>query len=231
MAEENKTKSKWLPLESNPDVLNTYAHNLGLSARWAYTDVFGLEPDLLAMVPQPVASVLFLYPISDNNEKYKVEEARKEQQIIPSDIVFYKQTISNACGTIGVLHSLANSLDAADIGGSLKGLFEKSKNKSPEERAKLLEEDDALAEAHKSAGEAGQTRAPRPEEDVKLHFICYVQRNGRLYELDGRMASPIDHGPSNNLLGDSAKVIKKYMQLDPNETQFNVIALSVNQGL
>ena len=63
------------------------------------------------MVPQPVVSVLLLYPITANNEAYRKEQAQKEEQIIPSDLIFYKQTISNACGTIGLLHSLANSLD------------------------------------------------------------------------------------------------------------------------
>ncbi|CAG8653663.1 8325_t:CDS:2 [Paraglomus occultum] len=229
MTEETKKKSKWLPLESNPDVLNEYAHKLGLSRSWAYTDVFGLDQELLAMVPQPVASVLLLYPITANNEKYRKQQAQKEGQIISSDLIFYKQTISNACGTIGLLHSLANSLDVSQVNGPLKSLIEKTKDASPEERAKILEEDDGLAEAHKSAGEAGQTRAPRPDEDVKLHFICFSQKNGRLYELDGRNSAPIDHGPTTNLLEDSAKVIKKYMELDPTETQFSVIALSASQ--
>ncbi|CAG8515618.1 247_t:CDS:2 [Paraglomus brasilianum] len=229
MTEQTKRKSKWLPLESNPDVLNEYAHKLGLSPSWAYTDVFGLDSELLAMVPQPVVSVLLLYPITANNEAYRKEQAQKEEQIIPSDLIFYKQTISNACGTIGLLHSLANSLDTIQVDGPLKSLIEKTKDASPEERARVLEEDNALAEAHQSAGEAGQTRAPRPDEDVKLHFICFSQKNGRLYQLDGRNSSPIDQGPVTNLLEDSAKIIKKYMELDPTETQFSVIALSGRQ--
>lgn len=41
---------QWLPLESNPDVLNGYAWKLGLSETFAFHDVYGLEPDLFAMV-------------------------------------------------------------------------------------------------------------------------------------------------------------------------------------
>ena len=47
------------------------------------------------------------------------------------------------------------------VDGPLKSLIEKTKDASPEERARVLEEDNALAEAHQSAGEAGQTRVIR----------------------------------------------------------------------
>jgi ubiquitin carboxyl-terminal hydrolase L3 len=40
----------WLPLESNPDVLNPFVHRLGLPPDWGFADVFGLDPELLCMV-------------------------------------------------------------------------------------------------------------------------------------------------------------------------------------
>lgn len=43
----------WLPLESNPDVLNGYAWKLGLSDTFAFHDIYGLDPDLLGMVRVP----------------------------------------------------------------------------------------------------------------------------------------------------------------------------------
>jgi len=40
----------WLPLESNPEVLNPFVQRLGVSGDWGFADVFGLDPELLMMV-------------------------------------------------------------------------------------------------------------------------------------------------------------------------------------
>ncbi len=42
MAEPKKSK-KWVPLESNPEVLNTFAQGLGVKQPFSFTDVLGLD--------------------------------------------------------------------------------------------------------------------------------------------------------------------------------------------
>ena len=44
--------AQWLPLESNPEVIEAYLRRLGLPETACFHDVYGLEPDLLAMVRQ-----------------------------------------------------------------------------------------------------------------------------------------------------------------------------------
>lgn len=58
-----------------------------------------------------------------------------------------KQTIGNACGTIGILHSLANNLDVLKIekDSTLAKYFAETQNKTPKERAELLEKLHTLA--------------------------------------------------------------------------------------
>ena len=49
--------SPWLPLESNPEVFTQFAHSVGLPSDWGWHDVYGLDDELLAMVPQNLASI------------------------------------------------------------------------------------------------------------------------------------------------------------------------------
>lgn len=74
----------------------------------------GFDPELLAMIPRPVQAMIFLFPITEAYEKFKDEEEAhllKCEQSISPDVVFFKQTISNACGMMALLHSVASSDD------------------------------------------------------------------------------------------------------------------------
>ena len=44
-----------------------------------FHDIFGFDPDLLAMVPTPCHAVLLLFPITDASEKAKDAEAAEIQ--------------------------------------------------------------------------------------------------------------------------------------------------------
>ena len=45
-------------------------------------------------------------------------ERGPKQEAAEQDVYFMKQTISNACGTIGLLHAVGNNLDELSTGAS-----------------------------------------------------------------------------------------------------------------
>ncbi|KAF2585122.1 hypothetical protein F2Q70_00034464 [Brassica cretica] len=128
---------------------------------------------------------------------------------------------------------------------------------TPMERARFLENDSQIEDAHSVAVTAGETPAT---DDADTHFICLAcvdgskfshqpkkDQNtesfkhtsisvlnhiayyaGELYELDGRKAGPISHGASSpaTLLKDATKVMKRFIEKNPDTLNFNVIAIS-----
>ena len=144
------------------------------------------------------------------------------------DLFFTQQTIGNACGTIGLIHSLANCLDDAELGdGVFKSTIKTLLPLKPEDRASALERSDEFAKVHESAAVQGQTAAPSPDDDVDLHFVCFVAKEGHVYELDGRNPRPINHGPvgaGSTFVLDAAKIIQKVMALTPDAHNFTILA-------
>ncbi|KAK9865383.1 hypothetical protein WJX84_002842 [Apatococcus fuscideae] len=228
---------RWLPLESNPDVLNSFAKGLGFdTSAYAFCDIFGLDEELLAMVPQPVLAVLLLFPVTDRTEaarKAEDKELRDQAVSVPSDIFYMKQTIGNACGTIGLLHAIGNSQDRIKLepASFLQSFLAQTARMTSAQRGDYLEnppEDGPdIDKAHEAAANDGSTAPPRPEDEVNLHFVALVQKHGKIWELDGRKAFPIDHGPSSpdSLLSDAAKVAQRFMS-QSDSLSFNLIALA-----
>ncbi|CAJ1943282.1 unnamed protein product [Sphenostylis stenocarpa] len=230
--DERPSAKRWLPLEANPDVMNQaislllfpyhsakcFNHSFNYDLEEAECcDVFGLDEELLEMVPKPVLAVLFLYPITA-----KTEEERMQQENEKSKVYFMKQTVGNACGTIGLLHALGNITSEVKLveGSFFDKFFKSTASMDPLQRAVFLENDKDMEVAHSVAASAGDTVA---SDNVDTHFICFACQ---LYELDGRKLGPISHGACSpiTLLKDSAKVIQSMIQKNPDSLNFNVVA-------
>lgn len=182
---------KWVPLESNPELFTNWCSSMGMdTSKYAFHDIYGTDPDLLAMVPQPVAAVLLLFPITQAMEELRQAENAASQPAPPSsDILWFKQTIGNACGTIGLLHALANSSASSSVkpGSPLDNLFKRARaTQDVDERADILVNSKELQTAHEATASQGQSQAPEDLDNVILHFVCFVRdKEGELVELDG----------------------------------------------
>ncbi|GIY67513.1 ubiquitin carboxyl-terminal hydrolase isozyme L3 [Caerostris darwini] len=220
---------KWLPMESNPEVMNNFLETLGVPTVFGISDIISLDDELLQLVPSPVFAVLLLFPISEKYEEYckKQEELAKGKEW-DKDVYFMFQTIRNACGTMALIHSIANNADKLDLkpDSVIKKFIDQSKSLSPKEKASLLEQSNEISTAHEISAEQGQTETPGLDEKCNLHFITFVNVNSQLYELDGRKLYPILYGPtsSETFLNDAAKICKEYMQRDPENLNFTALS-------
>jgi len=73
--------------------------------------------------------------------------------------------------------------------------------------------------------EAGETEV---ETTVNTHFIAFIQKGGFIYELDGVKSFPINHGECKpeELLPKACNVIKEFMDRDPDEIKFTLLAVA-----
>ena len=188
------------------------SYKLGLSREYSFTDIWSLEEEDLEFIPKNVAAVVFLFPADD---------IPQDQGSNVSDLVFIKQTIPNACGTIALLHALTNNAEIVDANSDF--IFDLVKL-DPSERPQFLEKSSKLKEIHSSFAVQGQTIGE--EVQTNLHFVCFIQRNGIIYELDGRLKGPKEVSKVNkSLLVDSCHYIKQVMLKDPKEVNFTTLAL------
>lgn len=181
------------------------AHKLGLSTDFKFYDVYSLtEPSLLSLVPRPVLALLVIFPWTPSWHANRVtEDAEKgpyEGKGPEEPVVWFKQTIGEACGSIGLTHCLLNGPAREHIspGSLISRLREQAIPLGMEDRAKLLYDSKEFEEAHQSVAELGDTIPPSIEDaenaDGLGHFVAFVKENGRLWELEGNRKGPLDRG-------------------------------------
>jgi len=181
---------KWYPLESNPDTINKYAESLGLNLKeYCFQDVLCLEDWALEMIPKPIASILFLYPLSSDDSKEII--GSKSSSSYPP--FYMKQLIENSCGTIALLHSIINAqisgYDIIEEKSYFQNFINNIDKLNPNEIGEYLVNDEVIDTFQHAASAQGQSAQVSINEDVDTHFICFNCIGDSLFELDGRKSS------------------------------------------
>ncbi|KAF5350155.1 hypothetical protein D9756_009126 [Leucocoprinus leucothites] len=181
-SKKNTTANRWIPLEGNPEVFNSWADQAGvIISQNQFVDIYGLDEDLLSIIPKPTKAVILLFP---SNSPIKAKQAEHDEKIaakgqhpIDETLMYVKQYVGNACGTIALIHAIANSEVTYKPESPLQRFISICKDKTPQERGKLLESTDLFTKVHLDSSALGQTSQPSNEEDgmnTDLHFTCFV---------------------------------------------------------
>ncbi|OLN81283.1 Ubiquitin carboxyl-terminal hydrolase isozyme L3-like protein 1 [Colletotrichum chlorophyti] len=229
----------FIPLEANPELMTTLLHKLGLSSALQIHDVYSLtDPDMLSFVPRPALALLLVFPVSAAYESHRLAEdalAEDYNRKGPQEpVLWFRQTIRNACGLMGLLHAVANgpAREYIEKDSDLDSLIEKAVPLDPVARAQLLEKTPALATAHREAASQGSTEAPEASDDVDLHYVCFVRGDdGTLWELDGRRKGPLNRGQldsGEDVLSEKALASGplKFLEREGADLRFSAVALA-----
>jgi ubiquitin carboxyl-terminal hydrolase L3 len=211
--DEPKPKKYFTMLENNPAVMNHLARALGLQPTLAFHDIYSLtDPDLLAFIPRPALALLVIIPLTPTWHAARTAEDEDKPEYEgkgeSEPVIWFKQTIGDACGSIGLIHCLLNSDASKHItpGSTLDQIRKDALPKGMWERAKVLEDSEAYEKAHQEAALLGDTRAPPDDlhEHTGQHFVAFVKaKDGHLWELEGGRKGPLDRG----LLAEDADVL------------------------
>ncbi|KAK2044626.1 ubiquitin carboxyl-terminal hydrolase, family 1 [Colletotrichum somersetense] len=229
----------FIPLEANPELMSSLLHKLGLSPALSVHDVYSLtDPDMLSFVPRPALAVLLVFPVSAAYESHRLAEDSLLEEYNgkgPNEpVVWFRQTIRNACGLMGLLHAVANgpAREYIQKPSDLNTLIENAVPLDPVARAQLLENTPALATAHREAASQGATEAPEASDDVDLHYVCFVRGDdGTLWELDGRRKGPLNRGQldaGEDVLSEKALTWgpRKFLEREGADLRFSAVALA-----
>lgn len=181
----------------------------------------------LSSVPAPSCAVMLLFPLTQQHEAFRKKQMADGGCSEDPKVYFLKQTVVNSCGTVGLLHAVANNQDKMefDSDSALKKFLDKTAKMAAAERAKCLENNKDIRSVHDEVAAEGQCRVEA--DKVNFHFITFVNMDGHLYELDGRMKSPVKHGATNEntFLMDAAKICRQFTAREKDEVRFSAVAL------
>ncbi|KAE8146810.1 ubiquitin carboxyl-terminal hydrolase [Aspergillus avenaceus] len=178
--------------------MNQLAQKLGLSPHVQFHDVYTLDSN--PHIPRPALALLAIIPLTRAWSLTRTAEDTNNPTYAgcgPDEpVIWFKQTIGNACGSIGLLHSVINGPAAEFIipGSKLDDIRHRAIPLSVAERADMLYHHGGFEAAHRAVEEVGDTRASEGDGHAGLHFVAFVKARGRLWELEGARGGPLDRG-------------------------------------
>jgi ubiquitin carboxyl-terminal hydrolase L3 len=125
MAPLSNYRKHYIPLESEPAVFTQLIRSIGVSDL-EFLDVCSIDdPDVPVPIPRPVLALILVFPTTEVYEEQVAAEEAVRQKYADSgddeDVVWFRQTINNACGLYGILHATCNG-NARNFIGELHGL-------------------------------------------------------------------------------------------------------------
>ncbi|TKA61831.1 hypothetical protein B0A49_11195 [Cryomyces minteri] len=216
--EEKRAWQGFCEVESEPAFFNVMLKEFGVRGV-KVQEVFGLDDELLAVLPKPVYGLIFLF-------RYREVDVDKQEASCPPQVWFANQVVGNACATVALLN-IVNNVPCLELGDHLQSFkdftqdftpalrghqvanfqFVKTIHNSFARKMDMLNIDLGMKQDYdarnkrpkrgKSTTPAKSKRAakesePDDDDDSAFHFIAYMPIGDSVWKLDG-----LDRQPQN----------------------------------
>lgn len=219
----------WCLIESDPGLFTALIDGFGVTGL-RFEEVY----DLSEVKNSPFSKVHGLIFLFKYDEKIR-SSGKVETDFEANSVFFAQQTIQNACATFAILSILLN-LDegSVDLGNTLKELKSFASALPADMRGLAISNSDVIRNMHNSFARSDSFLSdPEREKNSDqgsdpFHFIAFVPHNNTLYELDGLMSGPINHGnipPGSSWLELARTVLESRIASYGPEIRFNLMTL------
>lgn len=241
----DKDDGGWCTLESDPAVFTEVLKEMGVRGIQV-DEIYSLDEASFAPL-EPIFGLIFLFkwrpdpvePEAPIPSIRSIVGSKHDPQLqIDSDVFFASQVINNACGTQALLSVVMNiekdeDNDVFDLGGPLTTFLDFTKDFTPNLRGLAITNSETLRLAHNSFASPQHVvveKEKKAETDDDLyHFISYIPKSGKIYELDGLKPGPVvvGEGTASNWVSTVIPIIQKRIdEYSVGEIRFCLMALS-----
>jgi len=161
------------------------------------------------------------------------QEQQNDDNDTTSNLFFAHQVVHNACATQAILSVLLND-DTISLGPTLQEFRNFTASFPPTLKGEAIGASEEMRMAHNSFArssafffdqEGGSKRVATKDDDV-FHFVAYVPKSGRVYELDGLQPGPILLGNANT---DTTTTTTNWLQVARNAIQERMEAFATGE--
>lgn len=192
----NQENTAIIPFESDPTVFNQFAQSLGLGSGFKFIDIYSIDDEnLIAFLERPIIGIVLLFPIQKNDPPNTINTVSADA----NQPIWLKQTFKNACGLYALLHILINYPKLLKSDSNLLTYCKENSNDMNKNLNQFII-DFAQTNKKKFVEGSGSSENPNPDDVIDLHFITFIAKDHKLWELDGRskIGSPLCLGNVQN---------------------------------
>jgi ubiquitin carboxyl-terminal hydrolase L5 len=216
----------WCTIESDPGVFTELIEKWGFKGL-EVEEIFTLDDDAHLASMKPIYGFVFLF-------KW-ISKPKKANALLDYDpsLYFANQVITNACATQALLSILLNNEGRIQIPADLDELRTFGLQLDPQSRGLTIGQCQAIKDSHNSFARPEPfiktfSKHGTEKEDV-YHFVAFVHKNNKVYELDGLQEGPILVGENiefKDWTGSALqKIREKIMEYGESEIKFNLMVV------
>ncbi|XP_044751810.1 ubiquitin carboxyl-terminal hydrolase isozyme L5 [Coccinella septempunctata] len=223
----SESAGNWCLIESDPGVFSELIREFGVKGVQV-EELWSLDGDQFDNL-KPIHGLIFLFKWTKDDDPSGsiVEDNRLDK------IFFAKQVIDNACATQAILSILLNCRHPdVKIGHTLSELKDFCQGFDANMKGLTISNSPVIRTVHNSFARQQLfefDNSSNSKTQDAFHFVGYVPIDGRLYELDGLKAGPIDLGaiPAETEWTDVVRPIieKRIQKYSEGEIHFNLMAI------